>query len=289
MSIVIEEEALSREQQEGDGRYVDRRYVIFADGLDWGQDAKIRRALQTYAPETIDMNEGTGNAPFTVYRQHVYISPEGGYPVETWRGVCRYGDLSIALVPTGLGEFTFDTSGGTEHIVQAKQHIADYPSTANFHGVIGYNKVTKAIAGIDLPVKAFPFSKTKYVSVTALTSNYLDTLEALTKCYNDRVFTVLQATVYRTYQLGEVLLDRVTCSYTQGDAYIAFRFEFLVQRTRTNFQVGGITVATKLGWDLMTVDHKDTVESNEYTKIVEAVHVDRVFDPGNFDLLGIEN
>ncbi len=293
MAIAVAEYHTSREQQANADWSQDfqvREYRARVTGADRGLDCKIRLAIQDASPATVDLNDGTGQPAWTLYRQQVYIRPVScAAVVEVWEGTVRYGPMSETFIPSGAGGFSLDTGGGTQHIVQALEHLADYgqdaPDTGGALGVLP----TGEVQGVDIPVKAFPFQKVRYLSVADFTTAFLAACYALTKCYNSQPITLTFAGAALTFAAGELFLDRVTLSYQQGDLYLPVTFSLIGQPNRTNFSVGGITVAAKRGWDLMTVDHEDSIAASgkAFDKLVKAVHIDRVFEPGDFSVLGL--
>jgi hypothetical protein len=66
-------------------------------------------------------------------------------------------------------------------------------------------------------------------------------------------------------------------------------FKFAGSPNRGSFNVGGITVPAKKGWEYMWVryaDSKDT-SANEIIQIPVGVYIEQVYDYGDLSLLGI--
>ncbi len=72
-----------------------------------------------------------------------------------------------------------------------------------------------------------------------------------------------------------------------GDWEITFRFA--ASRNRTNLTIGDITGISKKGWEYLWVRYADAEDANAKALIKKpvAVYVEKVYEEGDFGLLGI--
>src|SRR5262245_6293465 len=138
MPITVTEKFESRA---GDNSSVDLVYTI--DGTD--DDQAARAALASTAPAT----HGALNRD----DDSLHVEPVGQY---LWEGKARY--VPSALQPqTGDATFSFDTSGGTQHITQSRQTINKYAppgkTAPDFGGAIGVTH--DSVEGVDITVPVF--------------------------------------------------------------------------------------------------------------------------------------
>jgi hypothetical protein len=66
-------------------------------------------------------------------------------------------------------------------------------------------------------------------------------------------------------------------------------YRFAVSQNRSSFTVGGIAVATKLGWDYLWVRYADEVDDalKQVVKKPVAVYIEKVYYGTDFSGLGI--
>ena len=137
MPISVAEKWDCREGTQGEGASTDLRYII--RGTD--DDAEAKSALVAGSP--------------TLYagliRQSSHIERIGG---DTWEGTVRYGLTSPP--ETGQSSFSFDTSGGSQHITQRRGTSARYSAPGktapNFGGAIGFFRAHDALEHLRDPI-----------------------------------------------------------------------------------------------------------------------------------------
>ena len=68
-------------------------------------------------------------------------------------------------------------------------------------------------------------------------------------------------------------------------------YNFSVQRNQTDLDIGGITVATKRGWDYLWVRYEDQISSDSKSVLKKpvAVYIEKVYYGTDFTSLGIGN
>lgn len=98
--------------------------------------------------------------------QEYRMSPQGG---GVWFVTVRYGRR--APKQTGESSYTFDTTGGGQHITQSKQTIARYAKAGedapDFQGAI--NVTDDRVEGLDIHLPAFHWTETHYIPGPAAT------------------------------------------------------------------------------------------------------------------------
>src|SRR6056297_3666917 len=112
-------------------------------------------------------------------------------------------DVRVRYVPEERKEpevgdppaFSFDTTGGTQHITQSLSTIsrtAPAGKTApDFKGAIGVTH--DAVEGVDITVPVYAFSETHYLAVATVTAAYKLQIFQLTGTVNDAAFKGLAA------------------------------------------------------------------------------------------------
>ena len=269
MPIVVEERFESRSTVAGKSPSVELRYWI--KGTD--DDLAARGALEAAAPTGYD----------GLVRQDVQIEPQGH---ELWDGTVRFVAPSFGGPQTGESVFSFDTGGGMRHVTQSLQTItrkAPPGQTApDFKGAIGVTDT--GVEGVDIVVPVYHFSETHYKPDSQVTQAYKLTLFGLTGKVNNGSF--------RGFAAGEVLFlgasgsKRVAPDGAQ-DWEITFRFA--ASPNAAGLSVGDIAGISKTGWEYLWVqyrDHEDTA-AHSIVKRPVAAYVERVYDDGDFSLLGI--
>lgn len=270
MPITVQEKFESRA---GDNGSIDLIYIV--DGTD--DDAAARAALAAEAPAT--------HAGLVRDEDSLRVEPTG---LNLWEGKARYVKPQFTPPATGDAVFTFDTTGGTQHITQSRQTIASYaPSGAtapNFGGAIGVTHDN--VEGVDINIPVFSFAVTRYIASASMTATYIGNLYALTGKVNNGSFTVNVDGVNLTFAAGECLFLGASGGQRGSEDWeIAFRFAG--SPNATGLTVGSITGIAKKGWEYMWVRYADS-EDTAAKAIVKkpiAVYIEKVYDDGNFNLL----
>lgn len=217
---------------------------------------------------------GVGSPQF--YKQSVTVEVIGH---ELWLATVHY-DTSAPEPLSANDSIEFSTTGGTQNITQSLATVASYPSGApNYQGAIGVSE--SGVAGADIVVPVLTRAETHFFA--ELSPAYELTLLDLTSTVN--------ASTFRGFNAGEVLFlgADVRKQDNRHDTPWAVTYQFAVQRNRSSFSVGSIAVAEKRGWDYMWIRYAqvDDSETNSLLRVPESVHIERVYEYGNFALLGI--
>jgi len=178
--------------------------------------------------------------------------------------------------------FTFETSGGTQHLTQSIFTRARYPAGApDYQGAIGYDG--DRVAGVDIIQPVYAFTETHFLPRTTVTESFRNHLARKTGMYNNDPF--------RGFDPGEVLFMGAS-GVRRGDGredLWEVTYRFAVSQNRSGFSVGGITVPAKLGWDYLWVRYADEVDDTirQVVRKPVAVYIEKVYYGTDFSSLGI--
>jgi len=136
------------------------------------------------------------------------------------------------------------------------------------------------VDGCDVHVPIFSWEETHYVKLQNITPAYIETLEELVATTNEDPF--------RIWGKGELLLLGVNGS-SRGEKDVGITHRFACSRTKTNLTVGDVTGIDKEGHHYLWVEYEpvDDTVSKALTNRPKAVHVERVYEYGDFAQLGL--
>lgn len=176
--------------------------------------------------------------------------------------------------------YTFETSGGTQHITQSIQTVAKHAKPGmippDFKGAIGVNN--DSVEGTDITVPVFRFSETYSIPAALVTHEYKLTIFELTGKVNDAAF--------KGFEAGEVLFLGASGSRRGAEKW-EITFSFAASRNAVGLQVGAIQNINKEGWEYLWVRYGDVEDQKVLVKQPESVYIERVYESGNFADLGI--
>ncbi|MBK8915051.1 MAG: hypothetical protein IPM64_10715 [Phycisphaerales bacterium] len=268
MPVEVAEKFESRLVTTGSNPSVELRYAI--RGTD--DDVEARSALVAASPALYDP---WGSGLVFLPRDQVTVLPVGE---DLWDGIVRYGTVPA----TNESTFSFDTGGGSQHITQSRQTIASYApagqTAPDFRGAIGVT--ADSVEGVDIAVPVYQFAETHYKPDSLITPTYKGTLFALTGRTNNGAF--------KGFAAGEVLfLGAAGSKRGLGDWEITYRFA--ASPNVTGVVVGEITGIDKKGWEYLWVRYADSEDTaaKALVKKPVAAYVERVYEAGDFSLLGI--
>lgn len=136
------------------------------------------------------------------------------------------------------------------------------------------------VDGPTITVPVYHFAEVHYLAPEVVTDAYKATLFALTGKVNDATF--------RNFAQGECLfLGAAGSKRGGGDWEITYRFA--ASPNVSGLTIGDITGIAKKGWEYLWVryaDAEDTAAKALVKKSI-AVYVEKVYELGNFTLLGI--
>lgn len=184
----------------------------------------------------------------------------------------------------GSYRISYDTTGATAHVTQAKEHLNDYPSASapNHGGAL--NVEDHRAEGVDIVIPAFRWTEEHTLPISIAGWTYSQTLAALTGMVNNATF--------RNFAAGEVLFTGAQASYSSDaenamEVQIAYNFEH--QPSLSNVTFGTVTGVYKTGHQYLWFEHEvqeDTTAYRAKSPLI-AVHRERLYDSANFGLLQI--
>jgi hypothetical protein len=201
-----------------------------------------------------------------------------------WHVTATWGKRDVSERETGSSSYSFDTTGGTRKMTQSLETISRNSSLVggppDFEGAIGVT--ADSVEGVDITVPQFSFTETHYVpAAIASTATYQATLFLLTGRINNAPF--------KGFARGECLFLGASGS-KRGTEDWEISFKFAAQPNEFNLQYGdNVTVAEKLGWHYIWVRYEDSDDANakRRIKVPTAAYVERVYNFGDFSLLGL--
>jgi len=196
---------------------------------------------------------------------------------ETWLGTANYGDIRSGTTPeVNNPVFTFDTTGGTDHITQSLE-TTSYPGGApDSKGAIGDNGET--VEGVDITTPVFNFTETHLIPVAIFTPARRATLFWATGRINK--FD------WKGFDSGEVLFLGATGSLRNAD-YWEINYNFAAVPNVVSMQIGDITGIDKRGWDYIDIRREKTEDGGHMVNSPFAIYVHKVYPEGDFGFLGI--
>lgn len=196
---------------------------------------------------------------------------------DAWKVVVRFDAPQPYEDSTPQSVFSFDSTGGTQHITQSIQTVNRYGSSAStlLGGAIGYDG--ENVAGVDITVPVWNWQETYYLTDAELNT---PAYYALTGMVNSDVFY--------GYQPGEVLFLGAS-GQKRGDSRWEVTFKFAASPNQSGITVGAISGITKDGWDYLWVQYTNDVDGSANIRIKKpaAVYIEQVYDRAPFSILGI--
>lgn len=184
---------------------------------------------------------------------------------------------------TGEFRFSFDTTGGSQHITQSKETISrtarpgvfNEPLEApDFKGALVVGRDNQ-VAGVDITIPALRFSLTYKIPRARLTLEFARMVARSTGKTNDRK--------WEGFERGELLfLGGTGEQSSNGDPELSYSFE--ASENLVNLDVGGIVVPEKRGHHFLWVAYSE-VEDDQAKQLIAqpaGVYIERVYDEFNF-------
>ena len=235
-----------------------------------------RRALEEAIPDRFVI----GTTGITKYRQPVTVEELAD---NYWLGTAEY------LTPNYVGvvpdTYSFDTTGGTQHITNSRS-TRKYPSTApDYKNAIGVTD--KSVKGTDIIVPVFNFVKTKRFDNKDLTQQFLVNIAQITGSVNNAKFL--------GFEIGEVLFRGATGSIQQInghniDGESDINFNFSASPNRDSYSIGDISGIKKNGWEYEWTRYKfdDDEVNHQKIQVPKSVHIEEVYRSASFSILGVD-
>lgn len=225
----------------------------------------VKNAVNGAAPDVW----GSGFPQY--WKQSVEVNCIG---LDVWEAVVRY-DTSGPEPLSANDSFEFELGGGSQHITQAFETAAYPASLPDQEGAIGVTD--DSVQGADIYAPEMTFTETHFYD--ELSPTYKRTLFELRSRVNNAGF--------RGWDAGEVLFEGVSArrgdNRTTTSWGISYRFRVQPNRTVT---IAGQSIP-KLGWELLDIRYEHGTDSNALVRRAVGAYVHRVYELGNFALLGI--
>lgn len=179
------------------------------------------------------------------------------------------------------GEIIFESSSQTTHITRALDTVAAFGSVPNNPGDLVNLDANGNVQGVDIQTSCISLTETHMIRRKNFTSAYRKTLSALTKHVNSKAF--------RGYDPGEVLFDSFTAALQLSSGKWRVTYRFLIQSNEPAFNIGGLTVPAKYGWDyvwfcfaptLKTLQNDDTQKA--IFQRIRGGYVSRIYPYASF-------
>jgi hypothetical protein len=221
-----------------------------------------------------------------------------------WRGTANYGvptggsDIPSQLLGPGLNpppppppaadealgpEWSFTTSGGTQHITTSIETIQSevgfgFGTPPDNKRVIGASKT--GVEGCDVIRGKLEFTKT--VKIPQISLNYLRTLVDLTACVNEDTFLGI-------FLQGEVLYLGADGNFRDNEGWsVVHRFSAAPNKDPVNdSSTNPLDRIAPRGHDFVWCDFEDTESNGRKIPVPSAAYVEQVYYYGDFDKLGI--
>jgi hypothetical protein len=268
----LTENITSREWTFGPTKSVTMHYTLVGTA----DDVAMRTELETVLASTYD-----GLKRDEIRMEPIVVDETAG--TGTWRVEVRYVEFPPLTFPsTGESSFSFDTGGGTQHILVSKETVgADALDgyATNQHQAINVKTTGKNVTvdGCDITVPVYTFSETHYIDDDDVTQAYKITLFNLTGKVNSDAF--------RGFAAGEVLFLGASGSQ-RGSGDWEITFKFAASPNQAAVTIGTLSVA-KRGWDYLWVRFAPDIDTNRVVAKPVEVFVERVYDYASFAGLGI--
>ena len=180
--------------------------------------------------------------------------------------------------------WTFDTTGGTSHIVSPTgsslpmTYLAPgYSSSPDPHGLIGNDG--RSVRGVDIVTPTLNIQTHAKVPEENVPSDYIATLAELTGTVNNSTFM--------GYELGELLFKGARGGFDAAREWFEIDYYFGVRFNRYNFYVGDVLIDFKAGWDVLDVQTETNVSDNRLVQRIICVNVWQVYDRSDFTRLDL--
>jgi hypothetical protein len=273
MAITFEEHYESRKITAGNtNRSAEFKYIV--RGTD--NEVAVKGLIASSTAATYD---GLVRGDYSIEPVHIdTTSPDACIMQVT----VHYVEPTAPQAETDAGTFSFDTSGGTQHITQSLSQVDIYTKDDAFPpdlgGAIGVTR--DSVEGVDIAVPVYSFSETHYFADSVVNDTYKGKLFRLTGKVNNASFKGCAA--------GECLFLGASGSKRGGEKW-EITFKFAASPNVTNKTIGSITGINKKGWEYLWVRYTEQVDdtANALVMTPQNVVISKVYDDGNFADLGI--
>ncbi len=261
-------------------------------------EAEVRAFIEAEFPNPYEMSSaffGTINLLIQTYN----VKQIGTMRSGIWEGTAKYGKRQPRQ--TGDIVFSFDGTGGTQHVQCSKETVKSYglnqdlvprPEIPDFQQAIGVNG--DSVAGVDIVVPVFKFTYTYYAPTAVVTDDYIVTIMQMTGKVNNLQWKT-------RFGPGEVLFLGPTGQPRGFDDW-EIAFHFIASPAISGLQIptgaghAGLkdsdgNYIAKAGHDYLWFRFMDRVSGTLTNRLITKrpvnAYVERLYDVGDFTLLGI--
>ena len=184
---------------------------------------------------------------------------------------------------SGEVSFTFDTSGGTAHIKQARDHVEDYVNsgTAPNHGG-AINVTDSGVDGTDVVIAQFSWTENWTLPISYASFAAALLFKNLTGKIN--------ALPFRGFGPGQVRFDgAIGGASSKEPTQAALSYKFVQSDDSSDAMPSFKSDIVKLGWEYIWLEYEKQ-EDDTAKRIIQppiAAHVEGVYETGDFSQLGI--
>lgn len=180
--------------------------------------------------------------------------------------------------------YSFDTSGGSEHITRAIAQV-HFPTTAkDANKFIGWNGKSGddcEIAGADIVVANMRESYTRIIKKSKIDNAFKRSLARVTGKVNK--------TAFKGWAAGEVLFLGASYSATEDDRKIAVTYNFAIRENEPAQKIGDIAIPAKKGWWVIWQMAKtETLAGKKPSLNIEGIYFAQAYKEVDFGILGIK-
>jgi len=261
-----------------------------------GENASVEmtftlRGTSSDTEALVTLQNSTATSYNGLVRQSIQIEPEWvdeSAADGLWNATVRYG----LRPPPELEEwtFSFDTTGGTQHITQSIATVARYAppgkTAPDFGGAIGVTH--DSVEGVDITVPVFNFTLRRRIPVEQWTAAYVTGLYALTGKVNSTGFWISIRGDRYQFAAGEVLFLGASADESTASDFVDITYRFAASPNRTGITVGEITGIAKWGWEYLWVRYADAEDATAKAIVKKpvAAYVEKVYEVGDFSVIG---
>ena len=214
-------------------------------------------------------------------------------------------EFGVEIFPAGL---SVDTTTKNEHITTAwvdndgenpvcTGYAAEGETAPDSEGAI--NVSGGRVGGIDVAVPSFSWTETWLVPAWLLISDQFEPNPSESmlggRVAGERPYVVtlhdmggsVNEEYFRLFKPGEVLFLGAKFDTSRSSTLVPVSYSFTATPNRTNFKIGGVTVAKKDGQDYMWVQYGDASAGGSAVKRAKYVYVDQVYPRQDFKKLEI--
>lgn len=201
-----------------------------------------------------------------------------------WRVSVPYKALESQEPPeTNDNVFSFEIAGSTQKITQSLETVNRYArptkTAPNFRGAIGVTK--DSVEGTDIFIPSYTWNETVYQPWNVVNETYRKMVFSICGTTNNAGF--------RGFEAGEVLFLGASGTIRQSEVDWEVNYRFVASPNITGLTIGDIEGIEKKGHEYLWVRFEDEEDDDAKTlvKVPSSVHIERVYEPGNYSDLQI--